>query len=158
LSDEILVLHRVQPVRDHLAIAIDNTDVAIVMLPSAIRAHQSHEEGRELEDLGLLCVLVQQSLQASQGHERGGPRLGDTIADVLASFFGKGRPNSPRDSPGGMDLTAAQLFDDLLAELPQTNAAACQLRLGLYQSKDVSRCWVTLHAQEQVRSTQVKKA
>ena len=57
-----------------------------------------------------------------------------------------------------MDLLAAQRFDDLLAELPQADAAAGQLGLGRDQAEDVALRRVAVPAEQQVGGAEVEEA
>ena len=50
-----------------------------------------------------------------------------------------------------MDALAAEQLDDLLAELAQTDAIACDLGMRLHQPEDVPPDRLCVHAEQQIR-------
>ena len=60
--------------------------------------------------------------------------------------------------PRRVDALAGQPLDDLLAELPQPDAVARELRVGRDHAEDVARGRVGVHAEQQVGRGQVEEA
>ena len=66
--------------------------------------------------------------------------------------------DAARHRPRPDGSLAAERFDDLLAELPQADAVARQLRVGLHQAEDVALRRVGVHAEQQVGRAEVEEA
>jgi hypothetical protein len=93
-----------------------------------------------------------------EGPGGGGARLGEPAANVLPALFAQWPADAAGGDPGGVDLLAAQRLDDLLAELPQADAGAGQLRVGGGEAEDVAPLGRAVEAEQQIGSAQVEEA
>src|SRR5271157_6307957 len=131
--------------------------MTVVMLPVPFPGDQGHEQRGEVAEVdGLFMELIEDGLEAAERELGGLERFGQAGADVLAAVAGQGGADAARYRPGRMNFLATQELDDLLAELPQTNAPPREVGVGGNQAEDVPPGRIAIHAQEQVGPAQVK--
>ena len=81
----------------------------------------------------------------------------DQLQHVIAFLLGERFAHAARHDPGRMHLLAAQHLDDRLADLPESNAFAGQLRMPEHHAEDVAFGRVAIPTQQQIGRRQVEK-
>ena len=147
----LLIVRRVDLVGDDVAVGVHEPQLAVVVLPAAVGPDQAQEQRREVaERLDLFLVRVDEPLEDAEGGQGRLPGFGQPGLQLLPVLDGERLADAAGHGPGRMNLLAAERLDDLLAELPQANAAAGQLGMRLDQAEDVARRRVVVPAEQQV--------
>src|SRR5262245_13461226 len=102
-------------------------------------------------------VTIEQALEASECVERNRKRLGNPRPNGFAASFRKRPAHAAGNRPVRVDLLAAQVLNDLLAELAEPDAAAREFAIGRDQADKIAPGGVAVESEDQVRRAKMEK-
>src|ERR1700686_2890756 len=159
LADEVVVLVRIEVVRDHMARGVNDAYLAVVEGQSIVLLDDTHEQrGKVSEDRDLFAEALHDAFKPFQRALRNGESIGNRPKDGVPIGLGERLAHPPGNDPRGMDALPAQALDDALAELTQANAIERELGILLRDSKDVAGGRIGVHAEQQVGRREVEQA
>ena len=158
LADDPLVILGRHHVLDDAALCVLDAQQSVVVLQVALRRDQTQEHGRErAEVIGLVLELGHQGLEEIIGAPGDLQPFREQLEHGVALLQGQRIGDAAGDDPGGMDLLAAERFDDALADLAQPDAVLRQLGILTHDAEDVARDRVGVPAQQQIGRGQMEE-
>ena len=159
LADDGAVIFRRNAILDNAPFAVHHAQNAVIMFQPAFGRHQAEEiRGKvaiALNFRGKAGQAIFEQLQTQLGTGKSfGQHRGDLGTGRLAQRIAHTAGHGPRR----VDAAPAQQPNDLLPKVAQTNPPARDIGILFNQPHNVALRWVTFHAQQQVRATQMKKA
>ena len=158
-ADVIVILRGIEIVGDNVAGGVDDAQLAVVESEAIIFFHDAHEHrGKVAEGRDFFAETLHGALEPFEGALGDGERVGDSPENGVAVRLGERLADASGNDPRGMNTLSAQLLDDFLSKLAQTDAVKRQGRVLLCDAEDIALGRIGIHAEEQVRRGKMEEA